>query len=77
MPPEMMETPPFPGIRTHSDDRASRHLPPPRLTELDGGAPSFVGDTDGCCVREAWHRRAAAGGRVELGRAGDPRVKKT
>ena len=29
--------------------------------------------TEGCCVGRAWHGRAAAGGRVVLGRAGVPR----
>ena len=31
------------------------------------GARSFAGDTEGCCVGEAWDGRAAAGGRVALG----------
>ena len=32
--------------------------------------PYLDGDTKGCCVGEAWHRLAAAGGPVALGRAG-------
>ena len=56
-----------------ADDQATR----PRegtfrrspLAELDGGASSFDGHTKGCRVEESWNRRAAARGRVALGRA--------
>ena len=39
------------------------------LAEFGVGARSFTGDPEGCCVGRAWHCRAAAGGRVALGRA--------
>ena len=39
------------------------------LAEFGVGARSFAGDPDGRCVGRAWHCRAAAGGRVALGRA--------
>ena len=46
-----------------------RRLP---LAELDGGARSFAGDTEGCCVGRACRGCAAARGPVALGRAGAP-----
>ena len=47
------------------------HFDAPRspLTEFGVGARSFAGDPEGCCVGRAWRGRAAADGRVELGRA--------
>ena len=47
-----------------------RRLP---LAELDGGARSFAGDTEGCCVGRACRGCAAARGLVALGRAGAAR----
>ena len=47
--PKMMGTPPFPGIRPHPGERASRPregtFPRPPLVEFDGGAPSYSGGT--------------------------------
>ena len=37
--------------------------------EFGVGAFSFAGDPEGCCMGRAWRGRAAAGGRVGLGRA--------
>ena len=78
-----METRPFPGIRPHPGDQAThlgdRATHPwecafqcPSLAELASGARSFAGDTEGCCEGQAWHRRAATGDLVALGRAGAP-----
>ena len=61
----------------HPGDRATRPregtFRPPLLAELDGGARPVAEDTEGCCVGQVWHRRAAAGGWVALGRGGAPR----
>ena len=45
----------------------------PPVAEFGCGAPSFDGDTEGCCVGQAWRGRAALRGRVAVGRAGVPR----
>ena len=59
-------TPPFPGIRPHPRERASRAregtFARPPLAEMDGGARPFAGDTEGWCEWEAWRGRAATGG---------------
>ena len=56
--------PPYRGPGTAPFD-AFRSL----LAELGLGARSFAGAPEGCCLGRAWHSRAAAGGRVALGRA--------
>ena len=43
------------------------------LADLEGGARSFAGITEGCSGGGARYCRAAAGGPVALGRAGTPR----
>ena len=67
MPPEIMETPPFPRIPSFPGDRASRPregtFPRPPLAVFNGGARSFAG-----APRAAVG--AAAGGLVALERAG-------
>ena len=55
-------------VPRHIADRDGSFRPSP-LAEFGVGARSFAGDTEGCCVGQAWHGRAAAGGRVALGRA--------
>ena len=39
-----------------------------QLAEFGVGGHSFADDPAGCCVERAWNGRAAAGGRVALGR---------
>ena len=72
-----LRTPPLPGISLHPGERANRFREGtfgcPPLAEVGVTAPSFAGDTEGCRVGRAWYGRSAAGGRLALGRAGDPR----
>ena len=44
-------------------------FPRSSLAEFAVGARSCADDPECCCVGRAWHGRAAAGGRVALGRA--------
>ena len=57
MPPENMETRLYTGIPSFAGDRASRPregtFPRSPLIELDRGAPSFAGHTEGCRVGRA------------------------
>ena len=68
------EIPPFPRIRPLPGERATRPRvgtsPRPPLSESGIGGISFAGDTEGPCVRRAWHGRGAVGGRVAHCRAG-------
>ena len=58
--------PSLPGIPAFTGDRAScpredtlRRSP---IAEFDGSAPSFAGDTEGCCVVQQWSGRAGSRG---------------
>ena len=72
MPPEIMETPPFPRIPSFPGDRASRPregtFPRPPLAEFDGGAPSFaggqLGQLCGAGVARSCGRGGSGGARV-------------
>ena len=72
-----METPPFLGSYPHPGDRATRPregtFRRPPLAELDGGSRLLAGNTEGCRVGRAWHRRAFAESLVVLRRASAPR----
>ena len=59
--------PRFPGDRATSPREGT--FPRPPLAKLDCGAHCFAGNTEGCRGGRAWRDRAAAGGRVALGRA--------
>ena len=58
------DPPPYRGPGTAPFD-----APSSPLAEFGVSARSFAGDPEGCCVGRAWRGRAAADGRVELGRA--------
>ena len=77
MPPEIMETPPIPGIASFAGDRGSRPregtFRRPPLGEFGCGDPSFAGDTRAAVWRSSGASRAASGGTVTVGKAGAPR----
>ena len=64
-------SPPIPGIKQLVPGRAS--FDARGSLSLAFGAPYFGGGTEGGRGGQAWHGRAAAGGRLALGRAGAPR----
>ena len=76
--PSLLEYPSLLGdptsCRRSSKPAPGRHLStPPPLAEFGGGPRSVATDTVGCCVGRTWQGRAAAGGRLALGRACAPR----
>ena len=66
----------IPGTPSHPGERATRpwkgNFRRSPLAEFGGGARSFTGNNEACYVGRAWHRHAAAGGGVAVGRAGVP-----
>lgn len=70
-PSPILGIPPNPGhLTTRPREGTSPRSP---LAELDGGTPSFVGDTEGFRVGEAGLASASVGGPVAIGRASVPR----